>query len=144
MIRSLTLALLLVAPVAAQSFDDDVAPLLVRRCLDCHNDNLSKGKLDLSREKAARAGGKTGPAVVPGKLKDSLLWQRVEEILVDLDEVVRRVEVVGPLGLPEAGMRRRQHARQLREQVQERRLGSVSRRSVQHNGGRPAATADHL
>jgi hypothetical protein len=54
-------------------FDRDVAPLLARRCLDCHSGSEPKGGLDLSRRKAALA------AVVRGKPDDSLLWQRVRD-----------------------------------------------------------------
>ncbi|QDU23092.1 DUF1553 domain-containing protein [Urbifossiella limnaea] len=55
-------------------FDAAVAPLLAARCLDCHKGANAKGGLDLSRRDAVV--GKDG-AVVPGKLKDSALWERV-------------------------------------------------------------------
>ncbi|MFO0797840.1 MAG: DUF1549 domain-containing protein [Gemmataceae bacterium] len=55
-------------------FDAAVAPLLASRCLDCHKGANAKGGLDLSRRAAVV--GKDG-AVVPGKLKDSTLWERV-------------------------------------------------------------------
>ena len=38
-------------------FDRAVAPLLARRCLDCHSGDEPKGKLDLSRRSRALAGG---------------------------------------------------------------------------------------
>jgi len=53
-------------------FDTVVAPLLASRCLDCHKGSSAKGHLDLSRRDAV-----VGTAVVPGKLKDSPLWERV-------------------------------------------------------------------
>jgi Protein of unknown function (DUF1549)/Protein of unknown function (DUF1553)/Planctomycete cytochrome C/Concanavalin A-like lectin/glucanases superfamily len=59
------------------NFDQAVAPLLARRCLDCHSGPDPKGKLDLSRKSTALAGGESGPAIVPGKPGDSLLWERV-------------------------------------------------------------------
>ena len=55
-----------------------IAPILARRCLDCHSGSDPKGKLDLSKNASALAGGKSGPAIVPGKLDESPLWERVE------------------------------------------------------------------
>jgi mono/diheme cytochrome c family protein len=67
------------APRAAgPNFDRVIAPLLLRHCADCHGGPSPKGGLDLTRHKAARAGGDSGePALVPGKPDASLLWQRV-------------------------------------------------------------------
>ncbi len=74
------LALLGLWPCAsrADSFDQTIAPILIRHCLDCHGSGATKGGLNLLTRKGALTGGRTGPALVPGKLKDSLLWQRVE------------------------------------------------------------------
>jgi len=58
-------------------FDRDVAPLLARRCLECHNGSDQNGELDLTRRAAALAGGSSGPALVPGNLEESQAWQRV-------------------------------------------------------------------
>ena len=59
-------------------FDTTIAPILARRCLDCHSGADPKGKLDLSGSAAARRGGKNGPAIVPGHAEESILWERVE------------------------------------------------------------------
>ncbi len=59
-------------------FDRTIAPLLAKRCLDCHSGPDAKNKLDLSTAKGASSGGKNGRAVVPGKPADSLLWQRID------------------------------------------------------------------
>jgi hypothetical protein len=69
-------ALLLPATATATppDFDAVVAPLLASRCLDCHRGASAKGGLDLSRRDAVT--GKDG-AVVPGKLNESSLWERV-------------------------------------------------------------------
>ncbi len=61
------------------SFDRDIAPLLVRRCLDCHNGTEKKGGLDLSRADSATKGGESGAVLVSGKPKESLLWQHVRD-----------------------------------------------------------------
>src|SRR5262245_52421192 len=58
---------------AVPDFDRDVAPLLARRCLDCHSGAAPKGKLDLSRRQGA------GRALVAGKPEESELWQRVQQ-----------------------------------------------------------------
>ncbi|MBW3539621.1 MAG: DUF1553 domain-containing protein [Planctomycetes bacterium] len=50
-----------------------VAPILEERCLRCHSGAQPKGGLDLSTRQNALAGGDSGPAVVPGKVEESLL-----------------------------------------------------------------------
>jgi hypothetical protein len=64
---------------APLDFDQTVAPLLTRHCLDCHSGSKPKGKLDLTSKKTTFAGGKNGPSVVPGKPDASLLWNRVKD-----------------------------------------------------------------
>ena len=59
-------------------FDSSVAPILARRCLDCHSGADAKGKLDLSRRRPAMLGGEAGAAIVAGKPEESSLWERVE------------------------------------------------------------------
>ena len=60
-------------------FEKRVRPILVSRCYDCHSGKLADGEtepkanLRLDSRAAALKGGDTGPAVVPGKLKESLL-----------------------------------------------------------------------
>jgi mono/diheme cytochrome c family protein len=57
-------------------FEAKVRPLLVSRCLSCHGDTATSG-LRLDSREGALKGGKTGPAMVPGKPQDSLLLQAV-------------------------------------------------------------------
>ena len=59
-------------------FDSSLAPILARRCLDCHSGADAKGKLDLSRRRPAMLGGEAGAAIVAGKPEESSLWERVE------------------------------------------------------------------
>ncbi len=59
-------------------FDARIAPILARHCLECHDSEEKKGGLDLSRKDAALAGGRSGKAIVPGNLEESLLWEEVE------------------------------------------------------------------
>jgi len=65
-------------PATPQDFDHSIAPLLVTRCLDCHSGVKPKGGLDLASRRAALAGGKSGPVLVPGKPSESLLWEYIE------------------------------------------------------------------
>ncbi len=81
-LRLMTVALLALAPGAAPraagpDFDREVAPLLAERCLECHSGAKPRGGLDLSRRRTALAGGDQGPALVPGKPDESLLWEYV-------------------------------------------------------------------
>lgn len=62
-------------------FDRDIAPLLARRCLQCHDQASQKGGLNLTSLQGLRSGGDSGPVVptdAAGRApEDSLLWQRV-------------------------------------------------------------------
>ncbi len=71
-------------PAAAKVFDEEVAPILARHCLECHGGSERKGKLNLATERGALEGGSSGPAVVPGRPDDSLLW-----IYIDSGEMPR-------------------------------------------------------
>ncbi len=60
-------------------FDRDIAPLLARRCLDCHNENDKKGGLNLVTAAGARAGGDSGAVISEGQVEKSILWQRIAD-----------------------------------------------------------------
>jgi hypothetical protein len=67
--------------IAAQAslklFDSQVAPLLAKHCLECHDSAIKKGALDLSRKSAALAGGESGKVITAGQATKSLLWESV-------------------------------------------------------------------
>ncbi|MBI2824465.1 MAG: DUF1553 domain-containing protein [Planctomycetia bacterium] len=63
---------------AARHFDEVVAPLIARRCLDCHNPADLKGGLDLTAAEKAFAGGDSGTAIEPRAADKSLLWARID------------------------------------------------------------------
>ena len=65
------------ADARTQLFNNEIAPLLTRKCLECHDSYAKAGGLDLSRKKAALAGGESGKAIAPGSAADSLLWEMV-------------------------------------------------------------------
>jgi Protein of unknown function (DUF1553)/Protein of unknown function (DUF1549)/Planctomycete cytochrome C len=51
----------------------DVLPILLRRCTACHGRHQQLANLDLRSKAAMLVGGKSGPAIVPGKPEESLL-----------------------------------------------------------------------
>jgi cytochrome c553 len=55
----------------------DVIPILLRRCTVCHGRNVREAGLDLRTKAAMLRGGKSGPAIVPGKPEESLLLKKV-------------------------------------------------------------------
>ena len=57
------------------SYDKDVEPIFVKKCNFCHSGNIKEGKLDMSTFEALMKGGKKGASIVPGKSKESLLYQ---------------------------------------------------------------------
>src|SRR4051812_32379504 len=61
-------------------FEKKVRPILVQHCYGCHSaDTNSKGGLRVDDRKGLLVGGDSGPAVVPGKPKESLLLKRVTQ-----------------------------------------------------------------
>ena len=63
-------------------FETKIRPVLVERCYKCHSaealrQNKLKGELQLDTREAVLKGGETGPAIVPGDVKASLLLQAI-------------------------------------------------------------------
>ena len=61
----------------AMIFEDIVHPILIQRCSQCHNNGKMKGELSMKSIAALYQGGKNGPAIVAGSLKDSELYKRI-------------------------------------------------------------------
>lgn len=80
--RLLAAALLLSSPAyAAPDFEKEVKPLLEAKCLLCHGTGKEKGGLQLhTREAMLKGGDSEIGAVIPGKIDESLL---IERILLD-------------------------------------------------------------
>jgi hypothetical protein len=57
----------------ASFFDAQVAPILTRRCLGCHNDQLNDGDISFQDRGTLLKGGPHGPAIVPGEPEQSFL-----------------------------------------------------------------------
>src|SRR5580658_894971 len=59
------------------SFQKDVAPLLAEKCSGCHGGSMKMNGLALDTRADALRGGKRGPALVPGKPEESLLYRKI-------------------------------------------------------------------
>ncbi len=76
-----------IAPKHLEFFEKNIRPVLVEKCYKCHAEDAEKIKGDLlldTREGMLR-GGETGPAVVPGDLKKSLLIEAIRYRDEDLE-----------------------------------------------------------
>ena len=51
--------------------------ILEAKCLECHGGKTDRAELDLSTRDGLLKGGESGPAVVPGKSDESLLYKKV-------------------------------------------------------------------
>ncbi len=58
--------------------EHDVLPIFQVRCVACHGKREQMGGLDLRTQASRLKGGKSGPALVPGKPEESLLIQKLE------------------------------------------------------------------
>src|SRR5205085_9224807 len=68
---------LLAGPAAAADFTTDVRPVLAKHCVGCHGPEKQKGGLRLDSAAGLRAGGDSGPPVVPGDSAKSRLYQAI-------------------------------------------------------------------
>src|SRR5579871_4523487 len=66
-----------VANAAPVDFQKQIAPLLTEHCVACHNRSQLKGGLDLSTGATVLKGGQSGPALVPGKPRESYLLDMI-------------------------------------------------------------------
>src|SRR5262245_36859478 len=65
------------AAESSDQFSRGVAPILVKRCLECHSEREASGKLVMTSKTSMMAGGESGSAVVPRKPEESGLLARV-------------------------------------------------------------------
>ncbi|MFN7923358.1 MAG: PSD1 and planctomycete cytochrome C domain-containing protein [Bryobacteraceae bacterium] len=66
------------APASNEFFEAKVRPVLANKCYSCHTAS-ALGGLRLDSRDAMLKGGKSGPAIVPGKAGDSLLMRAVQQ-----------------------------------------------------------------
>ncbi len=57
----------------APDFEGDVAPLLIKNCIECHSANESSGGLNLTSAAGMLKGGDSGQVINPAQLDQSLL-----------------------------------------------------------------------
>ena len=76
-------------------FETQVRPLLASRCQACHGEEKQFAGLRTDSRKSLLAGGKGGPAVIPGNAADSLLMRAVrgESLRMPLDGALDEGEV---------------------------------------------------
>ncbi len=60
-------------------FRKQVAPIIAKRCLECHSSGTAEGGLDLAQKTLALKGGESGKAIEAGDPANSLLWQMIED-----------------------------------------------------------------
>ncbi len=62
-------------------FEKSIRPLLIEHCYKCHSESKGedKGGLTLDTQSGWMDGGDSGPALVPGKISESLLIEAVEQ-----------------------------------------------------------------
>lgn len=58
-------------------FADDVQPILAMRCVECHNDQISEGGLNLASNHFQEAGSDSGEVIVPRSADESYLLDRI-------------------------------------------------------------------
>jgi mono/diheme cytochrome c family protein len=98
-------------PGGALPLPSEVQTLLQTKCARCHGEKARKGGLDLRTPEGIFKGGESGPAVVPGKPDESLLYEKVHEGLMppgkkdrlsaaDVELVRRWIAGLTPAGSP--------------------------------------------
>ncbi len=65
-------------------FEKEILPVLKNDCLACHNQTKSKAGLNLETPQSMLKGGDTGPAIVPGRSAESLLFKAAAHLDPDL------------------------------------------------------------
>ena len=67
-------------------FEKKIRPVLEKYCYRCHSDRDKKirGGLLVDTKTGLLNGGDSGPAVVPGNLNDSLLWESINHFDLEM------------------------------------------------------------
>ncbi len=65
--------------VSKINFDQQIAPIFISHCLECHSGAEPDGGLNLSVENLARKGGETGQVILAGNAAASVLWELVND-----------------------------------------------------------------
>ena len=59
------------------TFTSDIRPIIERSCWECHGAEFQRSGLDLRTRNDALSGGLGGPAIVPGRADQSLLYRMI-------------------------------------------------------------------
>ena len=65
------------SPDSLGVYEDLIHPVFDRNCVACHNDETSRGGLDMSRYETLMVGGDNGAVLVPGKASKSEVFHRI-------------------------------------------------------------------
>jgi len=68
----------------SREYLEKVKPILKEKCFSCHAAGKQEGELRVDTVKLMLQGGDSGPAIEPGKIEDSILWERISS--TDEDE----------------------------------------------------------
>ncbi len=84
--------------VEAAVREQDAHAVLQARCVICHGSGQKMGGLDLRTVASRLKGGKSGPALVPGKPEESLMYKRIAKGEMPPDKMAKdlAVELVTP------------------------------------------------
>ena len=66
-------------PGATEFFEKSIRPILAEKCQKCHGAGKTRGGLSLAGRALVLKGGDSGPAAVPGKPRESLIIEAVEQ-----------------------------------------------------------------
>ncbi len=83
----------------ASDFERDILPIFERTCLQCHSGASPQGELHLDRLESMLAGGKSGPALVPGASDRSLLVSKLVSGAMPPGDVNLSREEIGAIRL---------------------------------------------
>jgi mono/diheme cytochrome c family protein len=90
----LFLAIGSLAQAANVEFTRDVHPILAEHCFKCHGGDKRSGGLSLRDYGEALKGGRSGPAILPGRSADSLIVKRVSATASPMPPVGPRLNAV--------------------------------------------------
>jgi hypothetical protein len=76
--------------------EQEVTAVLQARCVRCHGGLEQRGGLDLRTVASRIKGGKSGPAVVPGKPEESLLYKRMANGTMPPDKLAKDLAIELP------------------------------------------------
>lgn len=68
-------------------YEDIIVPIIASRCVDCHKESRSRGRLRMDTYELLLKGGREGPALVAGSSEESNMIIRIELPLDDEDHM---------------------------------------------------------